>query len=400
MTPAHSIIIPTLNEAANLPELLARLDAAMSAAGVGYEAILVDDGSTDDTERVVGELSRQYPLRLIQRGRGAEGGLSGAVLAGFAQARGETLVVMDADLQHPPEKVPALLAALEKGAEMVVGSRYVPGGSVAEQWGGFRKLNSQVATLLARPFAGSLADPMSGFFALPRRVFERGRHLSPLGYKILLELMCKCTPQPVVEVPIHFGERYAGRSKLTLKEQFRYLEHLSRLYDYKFPRASPMVKFAIVVAGAWLVGAAIFALLLGALGNVGTTAAAYAGAIAVAAVFHARYVRTQRRFLVRPTPWRDFLVSAVAEMAVAVGIALYLRTRLAAAPAWELFLVPFTAATIIRYIMRKELQLDVRGLRPEERLDRALDEPAARDAAIDEEATGRAADARRRDQGR
>ena len=398
MTPAISIIIPTLNEAANLPELLLRADAALRGAGWEYEAIIVDDGSTDDTEAVVDELSLRFPARLIQRGRAAEGGLSGAVLAGFAQARGETLAVMDADLQHPPERLPDLISALRSGgpAEMVVGSRYVPGGSVAEKWGGLRKLNSWVATLLAHPFAGSLRDPMSGFFALPRTVYEHGRHLSPLGYKILLELMCKCRPQPVVEVPIHFGERYAGRSKLTLKEQFRYLEHLSRLYDYSFPRASPMVKFAIVVACAWLAGAAIFALLLGPLGSIAATAAAYVTAIGVAAVFHLRYVRTQRKFLVRPTPWSDFFVSALAELVVAVGAALYLNLRVPAAPAWELFVVPFTAATVIRYIMRKEPLLDVRGLRPEERLERAVELSSLSPAERNAEATDRAS--RKQDQ--
>ncbi len=250
---------------------------------------------------------------------------------------------------------------------MVVGSRYVTGGSVAEKWGARRKLNSWIATFLARPFAGRVSDPMSGFFALPRTVFERGRHLSPLGYKILLELMCKCRPAAVAEVPIHFGQRHAGSSKLTLKEQFRYLEHLSRLYDYTFPRASPITKFAIVVALAWLAGGAAFWLLHAPLGPAAAVGVGYALAIAVSAVFHLRYVRTQRKFLVRPTPWRDFLASALAEWLTAVGIASYLALRAPAAPPWELFLLAFTAATVVRYVVRKELLLDVRGLRPEER---------------------------------
>ena len=414
MNPAVSIIIPTLNEAANLPELARRTDAALRDAGISYELVIVDDGSTDGTPAVAADLGANHPIRLVERGRGAEGGLSGAVLAGFAAARGDVLAVMDADLQHPPEMLPSLLWALGRGqespsdrareddgappatpdplpAEMVVGSRYVPGGSVAEKWGGFRKLNSLIATWLARPFAGAVSDPMSGFFALPRAVFERGRHLSPLGYKILLELMCKCRPRPVAEVPIHFAQRHAGQSKLTVKEQFRYLEHLSRLYDYTFPRASPIVKFAIVVALAWLFGGATYALLLPVFTAPAAVAVGYAVAIGVAAVFHLRYVRTQRKFLIRPTPWRDFFVSALTEWITAVGVASYLAARTSATPAWEMFVIPFAAATLVRYVIRKEFLLDVRGLRPEERLASFVEgtRPAA-DA--NEAATRRAAD--------
>src|SRR5262249_17926892 len=147
---------------------------------------------------------------------------------------GTYLVVMDADLQHPPEKLPDLLAPLENrnGTDFVLGSRNVAGGSTGERWGTFRKINSEVATLLARPFAGRTRDPMSGFFAMRRETLDAAQRLTPLGYKIGLELMCKCRVQHVKEVPIHFAERTRGQSKLSLREQFRYLEHLSRLYDF------------------------------------------------------------------------------------------------------------------------------------------------------------------------
>src|SRR5205814_3299446 len=105
---------------------------------------------------VVAEVAQRYPMRLIVR-TDPKDGLSGAVLRGFAEARGEYLIVMDADLQHPPAKLPELLAPLERNqADFVLGSRYVPGGSTAEKWGVYRKLNSGVSTLLARPFAGKL----------------------------------------------------------------------------------------------------------------------------------------------------------------------------------------------------------------------------------------------------
>ena len=389
--PELSLIVPTLNEAANLPELCRRVRDALADVAE-YELILVDDGSTDGTAGVVESLRLDgHPITLIERGRAAEGGLGGAVLRGFAESRGRVLAVMDADLQHPPESLPRLLAAIRNGAELAVGSRYVGGGSVGETWGRLRRLNSRLATLLARPFAGRVRDPMSGFFALPRPVYERGRHLSPLGYKILLELMCKCRPRPVAEVPIHFAQRVAGDSKLTIKEQFRYLEHLSRLYDYAFPRFSPVAKFAVVVTLAWLAGAAAFAGLRGPLGEAGAVGIGYLLAILVAMGFHWRYVRTQRRFLVRRSPWRDFFTSTLAEWIAAVGTASYLQLRAPVAPAWEVFFVSFALATIVRYVLRKEFLLDVRGLRPEERLaahlPRTGDPAAELNAALTDEAS-------------
>ena len=190
-------------------------------------------------------------------------GLSGAVLHGMAAARGKFLCVMDADLQHPPEKLPELLRPLHTGeADFVLGSRYMPGGSTEGEWGFFRKINSRIATLLARPFAGKATDPMAGFFALKRETYMAAQNLTPLGYKIALELMCKCRAKNVREIPIHFGMRLKGESKLSLKQQFRYLEHLSRLYDFTFPRASPMVKFLVATGASWLAGLAAFLLLI------------------------------------------------------------------------------------------------------------------------------------------
>lgn len=229
--PTISVIVPTLNEADNLPELLRRLAAALRARV--WEIIVVDDGSTDGTLEVCGKLSEFYPVRLLVRRRPADG-LSGAVVQGLSAADGQLLAVMDADLQHPPESVPALLSPLERGeADFVIGSRHVHGAAVAGQWPALRRLNSWAATLLAWPIAGAVRDPMSGFFALHRVLFERARGLlNPTGYKIALELLCKCRPRRVVEVPIHFAARHAGHSKLGLREQLRYLRHLLRLYAF------------------------------------------------------------------------------------------------------------------------------------------------------------------------
>jgi dolichol-phosphate mannosyltransferase len=249
-----SVIVPTINEAENLPRLLRRIRKALG--GVAYEVIIVDDDSTDDTPIVCQQLARRHPLRLVLR-HGAEDGLGGAVLHGMALARGGTLVVMDADLQHPPEAIPYLLSPLKNGeADFVLGSRYVAGGTMAaEEWTLPRQLNSRAATLLARPIAGRrVRDPMSGFFALNREAYRAAaRRLTPIGYKIALELICKCRMKRIVEVPIHFAARAAGESKLDAREQARYLRHLGRLYTFKFRRTTTLLKAALgASAGAGL----------------------------------------------------------------------------------------------------------------------------------------------------
>jgi dolichol-phosphate mannosyltransferase len=363
-----SLVIPTLNEAANLTPLAERIDVALR--GRRYEILVVDDNSRDNTSQVCHELSHRFPLRLIVRLQPKDG-LSGAVLHGMSQARGQILVVMDADLQHPPEKLPDVVWPLVRGeADFVIGSRYVKGGTIEEGWSAFRALNSWVATALARPFAGKVADPMSGFLALRRSDYLKAKRLTPLGYKIGLELLCKTRAQRVVEVPIHFSRRHAGESKLSLKEQFRYLEHLSRLYDFSFPRLSPMLKFAIVTVVSWGVALAYYAAMRsigwGVLPSIVTS---YGWVIAVTAVFHARYVRTQREFLVHPRPWLDFLIAAAGEWAVCAAVAWYLAARAGVVHSYEVFALSFAAAMLIRYILRKELLLDVRGLRHEVRKD-------------------------------
>jgi dolichol-phosphate mannosyltransferase len=362
--PDVSVIVPTINEAENLPALLERIAAALQ--GVKYEVIIVDDNSRDATPAVCAELATRYPLKLMVRAQPANG-LSGAVLHGTAAARGKFLCVMDADLQHPPEKLPELLRPLRDGeADFVLGSRYMPGGSTEAEWGVFRKINSRMATLLARPFAGDATDPMAGFFALRRETYLGARNLTPLGYKIALELMCKCRVKNVREIPIHFGMRQKGESKLSLKQQFRYLEHLSRLYDFTFPRASPMVKFLIATGASWLAGLAMFLLLIhGGWGSIQSIAAAYVPALVVTAVFHMRYVRTQREFLSRKTPWLDFAMISLAEWIAAILAACWVQARMSRPGIFETFILCFGFGTVMRYALRKEFLQDIRGLRRE-----------------------------------
>ena len=139
---------------------------------------------------------------------------------------------------------------------------------------------------------------MSGFFALRRETFEHADRLTPLGYKIGLELMCKCRVREIKEIPIHFAERTRGESKLSLRQQFRYLEHLSRLYDFCYPRLSPIAKFLIVLGISFFVSLGMYEfLLLEGTGPMLAPIFAYPAAILVTAVFHRRYIRTARRQL-------------------------------------------------------------------------------------------------------
>lgn len=228
--PDVSVIIPTYREALNLPLLIPRVAEALTQAGLRGEILVVDDNSPDDTVAVCEQLAARYPVRLIVRT--TERGLSSAVLHGLRQARGGVMVVMDADLSHPPEAVPELIHVLRADeADFVIGSRYVRGGSTDERWGLYRWLNSQVARLLAWPLTAA-RDPLAGFFALPRATWERARALDPVGYKIGLELLVKCGCRRVREVPIEFRDRVHGTSKLSWREQVNYLRHLGRLYSW------------------------------------------------------------------------------------------------------------------------------------------------------------------------
>ena len=227
-----SIIVPTYKEAQNVDMLTRRIHKTMTEYNMSYEIIFVDDNSQDYIEKIISNLSSEgLNVRLIQRKN--ERGLSSAVLRGFSEAEGGILVCMDADLSHPPETIHVMIDKIVKdNAEFVIGSRYVNGGSTDHKWTIYRRINSRIATLFAKPFT-TAKDPMSGFFAIPERVYKRGSSFNPIGYKIALELIVRCKCEKIVEVPIHFSDRKFGESKLTLKEQLNYLVHIKRLMGYK-----------------------------------------------------------------------------------------------------------------------------------------------------------------------
>ncbi len=231
-SPKLSIVVPTLREAMNIPILVREISANLEHAIPEWELIVVDDNSEDGTVGVCDRLRKQgIPLKLIVRTN--ERGLATAVLEGFKHARAAVFVVMDADLSHPPNVIPVLYREVRQGADFVLGSRYIEGGGTDDRWTFYRYFNSKCASLLARGLV-SISDPMSGFFALPRFLWEQAGDLSPVGYKIGLELIVKGKPKNLKEVPIHFRTRRIGESKLTIKQQLLYLSHLHSLYRCKW----------------------------------------------------------------------------------------------------------------------------------------------------------------------
>lgn len=230
LLPAVTVIVPTRNEAENIRPLLARL---LPQLPPGSEVLFVDD-SDDDTPARVREIAAETPaIRLIHRPPGTrDGGLGGAVLAGLRASRCDWVAVMDADLQHPPELVPRLLAAAQlHQADLVIASRYRDDGAAA----GLHTLRlaiSRASTTLARlafPLRlRQVTDPMSGYF-LARRERLALDTLRPRGFKVLLEILVRHPHLRVAEVSYVFGTRYAGHSKAGLREGLRYLGHLATL---------------------------------------------------------------------------------------------------------------------------------------------------------------------------
>ncbi len=236
--PALSIIVPAFREVQNIPNLVKEISVALESVIPEWELIIIDDNSLDGTARVCDRICRQgFPLKLVIRKN--ERGLATAVLEGFNRAKAPVFVVMDADLSHNPKSIPLLYREIQEGTEFVLGSRYITGGGTDDRWTFYRYINSKLASLLARPLV-SVSDPMSGFFALPRTLLERSENLSPVGYKIGLEIIVKCNPKPLKEVPIHFRTRVYGESKLSIKQQLLYLCHLRSLYLYHLKAGKTM----------------------------------------------------------------------------------------------------------------------------------------------------------------
>ena len=240
-----SLILPTFNESGNISEIVRILSDLLDPAWAGrYELIVVDDNSPDRTWKIALDLTEQYPqLKVLHRE--TEKGLSTAVIRGWQAAQGEILGVIDADLQHPPEILLQLLAEMERGADLAIASRHVEGGGVSE-WSMIRRFLSRGAQMLGLVILpeviNRLSDPMSGFFMVRRNAIA-GVKLSPVGYKILIEVAARGKIRWIGEVGYVFRERQAGESKVTWKQYLEYLQHLIRL---RLSLSSRFIQFCLV----------------------------------------------------------------------------------------------------------------------------------------------------------
>jgi dolichol-phosphate mannosyltransferase len=255
-------VVPTLDEAATLPEFVEEASAVLDRLLPGeYELIVVDDDSADGTWRAALELAARFPaLRVLRRTE--ESGLASAVVRGWQLARGSVLGAIDADLQHPPEVCERLWREIERGAELAVASRHVPGGGVSD-WALRRRVLSRAAQVFGLVILpGVLArvtDPLSGYF-LVRRAAVEGVPLRPEGYKILVEVLGRGRARWIAEVPYVFRERGQGASKATARVYADYVRHLARLRRDTLLE-SRFVRFALVGLSGVAVDMALLFLL-------------------------------------------------------------------------------------------------------------------------------------------
>src|SRR6266513_5557211 len=231
-TQSVSIIVPTLNEEENVAPLVSQITAC---AAPFREILFIDDHSTDGTRAKIRTLQGTHPIRLIEQ-NAADVGLAGAIMTGARAAEGEILLVMDADLSHPPDRIKDLLAPLFAGtADLVVGSRYIKGGST-QGWPLWRRIVSRAGAALAYPLTG-LHDSMCGFFAIGRsRLLELAPETS--GFKIVFETIVRADGTlRVREIPITFRERIRGRSKMSLGVALRFFFRWMRAMFHHLLRA-------------------------------------------------------------------------------------------------------------------------------------------------------------------
>ncbi|MDA0267863.1 MAG: glycosyltransferase family 2 protein [Cyanobacteria bacterium] len=287
---AFSLIIPTYNERRNIAAIVDQLTRLLEGTIPGsYELIVVDDNSPDLTWEAALALGNTYPQLRVMR-RVEERGLSSAVIRGWQGARGEILGVIDADLQHPPEVLLKLLAAVQADADLAVASRHVEGGGVSE-WSFIRRLLSrgaQTLGLLILPkVVGRVSDPMSGYF-LVRRSAIASAPLYPKGYKILLEVIGRGHLDTIAEVGYVFQERLEGESKVTWRQYIDYLHHLIclRFKGRITPTDKPaplgrFLRFGLVGFSGLFVDYATFFLLFEQLGLGLTTSTVLSGELAI-----------------------------------------------------------------------------------------------------------------------
>lgn len=312
--PKTSIIVPVLNEADNIMPLVKRLQATLGGINRPAEVLFVDDSKDNATVKAVMLAkicfrSATFNVRIYHRlGAKNWGGLSGAVSDGIKQANSDQVIVMDGDLQHPPETIPAMIEAASLH-DMVVASRYCKGGSASGLSNGARHLVSRGSTLLAKALfpirLRPVSDPMTGFFLINRTRVDTSK-LRPKGFKILLEILGSHPMLSVTEVPLQFAERVSGESHGTVKQGVEFLSQLVSLRTLQVTatvdRIPKMVQFAAIGGSVFAVGMGLLYILVEMFGWSPVTA----NALQLVVTFALNY------FLNRRITWRHRDVSSSA----------------------------------------------------------------------------------------
>lgn len=274
--PDTSIVVPVMNEADNILPLVSRIQAVLAKQRI--EVLFVDDSSDTLSVEQAAAAQRKYgsadfEVRILHRtGEERWGGLSGAVTDGMRAARSNQIVVMDGDLQHPPETLPSMIDAA-KTYDIVVASRYCKDGSASGLNGSIRHVVSRGSTILAKTLfpkrLKKITDPMTGFFLVDRRKIERSR-LRPKGFKILLEILATHPGLSQAEVPLQFAERVAGESHGSFKQGLEFFTQLLDLrfgvYARKFRHLPKFVQFGSIGGSVFLLGMAMLYAMVDVLG--------------------------------------------------------------------------------------------------------------------------------------
>ena len=223
-----SLIIPTYNEAKNIPFLIEEIFTVVDKSKINLEFIIVDDNSPDGTGKIAESLADKYPIKVINRSRKL--GLGTAVMDGFKLSGREFVGAMDGDMSHNPDILNQMIASLIDN-DIVIGSRF-ENESKVENWGLHRRIISGTGVFMARILAG-VNDPLSGYFFMKKDVIN-GVNLKTKGYKILLEILVKGKYKRVKEFPYTFRMRKYSMSKLNTKE---FLLFLGQIINYSFYKA-------------------------------------------------------------------------------------------------------------------------------------------------------------------
>ncbi|PKL69639.1 MAG: glycosyltransferase family 2 protein [Methanomicrobiales archaeon HGW-Methanomicrobiales-1] len=226
-----TVIIPTFKEEANIRNIITEVDAVFKRNNLKGEILVVDDNSPDGTITIANEIKKTKP-NVNSIVRLADHGLSQSVAEGFDKASSDILVVIDADLSHPPALIPAMYHEIKEGYDVVIGSRYMDGGGI-KKWPLKRRVISLGATFLGRLLFPDVSDPVSGFFAIKKSVVANAS-LKPRGYKILLEVLGKGTWEKDKEIPFEFVDREIGSSKLKIKTIVEYAQQVIDITLFSF----------------------------------------------------------------------------------------------------------------------------------------------------------------------